>query len=484
MPTEVPVRQRQQQQQTPQQQQRQQQQTPQHQQQQQQTPQQDDSDDEWLFSCRCESAKAVSTLLSCLKANSTGMQPVTVFLSPSAITFHVYGTARQSQASVDLQAGLFSEYHVYTPATTTTDVGSTTTEQQPGGEFCVNLSTVLECLHVLGTQSLDRTKLSLSYNLNTEIFKLELLEDGGVISTAAIPGMLPPTTGDSLALAFRTHPILARVIIKSELLRDSMSELDQVPGASCCTVVLGPEGLKLAAVGNLGECLLTTPAGSCVSLDCSGPPEARSYPLPNLVNGMRGLEFAEETCLSINANGMIAIQHQIYDLVGQGAPNFVDFIMTCLQDEDDDNSGTQPLVLSSQVSADAPYSWAWDEASKPTGGASILAHPTAASVVSAPSIGHDDDEEEEEEEDDLPPISKTPLFGTLTDTRPISRNVRRRRTRRQDDDDDKESYDNNDNSRDNGETLDVTARATPPRRRRNNQEDEYDGSSSPELVYK
>jgi hypothetical protein len=49
----------------------------------------------------------------------------------------------------------------------------------------------------------------------------------------------------------------------------------------------------------------------------------------------------------------------------------------------------------------------------------ILAHPTAASVVSAHSLGHNDEEE------DLPPISKTPLFGTLSETRPTSRNVRR-----------------------------------------------------------
>lgn len=126
------------------------------------------------------------------------------------------------------------------------------------------------------------------------------------------------------------------------------------------TVVLGPDGLKIAAVGNLGECLLTV--SSCVSLDCTAPTsEARSYPLPNLVSDMRGLEFAEERCLRITANGMIAIQHQIFDLVGQGAPNLVDFIMTCLQDNEDDN-GTQPSSrgLSSQASADPPYSLACD----------------------------------------------------------------------------------------------------------------------------
>ena len=199
-----------------------------------------DEDNQWLFSCRCESAKPVSMLLTCLKGTSS-LQPVTVFVTPSSITFHVYGTARQSQASVDLQAGLFSHYQVNlhstananraahpTTVTDATEKDPTPHEEIPhdewqvGGEFCVNLSTVLECLFVLGTHALEKTKLSMSYNIHTEIFKLELLEEGGVLSTAAIPGMVPPShaqdDGDSsLALAFRSTPIVARIILKENV---------------------------------------------------------------------------------------------------------------------------------------------------------------------------------------------------------------------------------------------------------------------------
>lgn len=99
-----------------------------------------------LFSCRCESAKAVSTLLSCLRHFGSGggardggtwsstqttargrdlsmsadlplsrnggrggggtsakTQLATVYASPGALTFHVHGLAKQSQASVDMQ---------------------------------------------------------------------------------------------------------------------------------------------------------------------------------------------------------------------------------------------------------------------------------------------------------------------------------------------------------------------------------------------
>jgi hypothetical protein len=110
----------------------------------------DEEEDLWIVSCRCESAKAVSTLLSCLKHvndnyttssgggggnhhdNFTGkdgrkksstttttthaINPVSVFCSPTSITFHVYGKAKQTQASVDMQASsLFSDYRTIEP---------------------------------------------------------------------------------------------------------------------------------------------------------------------------------------------------------------------------------------------------------------------------------------------------------------------------------------------------------------------------------
>jgi hypothetical protein len=77
----------------------------------------EEEDDGVLFSCRCESAKSVTTLLSCLKqvagekrgaeggraAGSNKVQHATVFCGPTAITFHVHGRSRQSQSSVDMQ---------------------------------------------------------------------------------------------------------------------------------------------------------------------------------------------------------------------------------------------------------------------------------------------------------------------------------------------------------------------------------------------
>jgi hypothetical protein len=467
--------------------------------------------DEWLFSCRCESAKSVSTLLSCLrhisshggsadaadKRKTSIIQPVSVFCSPNSLTFHVYGVARQSQASVDLQSSLFSEYRVTQHYQSQQEAASTTSQTadwQAGGEFCVNLSTVLECLYVLGTQTLDRTKLSLSYNLTQEIFKVELLQDMGVLATAAIPGMLPEESqsSDSLAHAFRSTPIVARIICTSSSLYQAITELQSVPGVACCTVSLGTDGLEFAVLGTFGECLVSLPQGpSMVSLECCDT-HAHSYPFHSLVCGMRGLEFAQETCLSMNQAGMLAIQHQVLDTIGQGNPNYVDFIMACLQDEDDDGTsrGTQEIRGVSPSVATANHHHRWEEASKRSslrGSAMTVASGNSNFPKPTEERDHESDEDDDEEDDDLAPASKAPLFGQLDishDSRRTNsgRNVRRRRPASRNKEDEGEGNDDDDESRALLKPeLDVTARATPPRRRR--REDAEDGASSPELVF-
>eukprot|EP00978_Attheya_sp_CCMP212_P041386 scaffold236761_cov44-Attheya_sp.AAC.1 len=119
--------------------------------------------------------------------------------------------------------------------------------------------------------------------------------------------------------------------------------------------------MELAAVGHAGECLVSLPRagndGVFVGLECTPPRlHTHTYPIHSFLSGMRGLDIAEETCISINSAGMIANQHQVLDTVGNGQPNFVDFIMSCLEDEEDDEDDTEsstqrpPTQLSQQTS--------------------------------------------------------------------------------------------------------------------------------------
>jgi hypothetical protein len=459
-------------------------------------------------------------------ASASAIQPVTVFCSPTNLTFHVYGKSKQTQASVDMQSGLFSEFRIIAHQSPEEgqdqDQNQNQEEWQAGGEFCVNLTTVLDCLHILGTQGLEKTTLCFTYNLTKEIFKIELLEESGVLSTAAIPGMLPPEDdlGNSLALAFRSSPIAARIIFKAETLRELIPELELVTGATFGTVVLGPNGLEIAAVGHLGECLISVPSkGShVVSIEIpvrSQVAAPRTYPLHSLLGSMKGLDIAEETCITMNANGMMAIQHQVLDQhAGNGNPNFVDFIMCCLEDDEDDDEEEQKdedepaSSQNSTTQASAATGWTQTQESTRQSVRSGGAH-SISGLTDANSSRHTYDDEEDSDEDQSlhPSISAAPLFGSVVrdvDTSPsseaASRSVRRR-TRRplsssgrrivdDDDGDGNESGGGSDTSRnllddtddsereEETEPLDVTISSAGQRRG-----NRADDCPSPEVVY-
>eukprot|EP01082_Thalassiosira_pseudonana_P007205 g6806.t1 g6806 contig23:1249718-1252378(-) len=432
-----------------------------------------------LFSCQCDSARTIATLLSCLRRvltpgnnssissscnnnynrsqtqasssaagggvpsltqNTNKIQHATVYAGPNGLTFHVqHGLAKQAQCSVDMPKGLFREYFVGEEEVWLEDDsdledgdaegggngGSSgaargkTKETIQGGEFGINLTTVLECFSILsrnkpassmgnsgkggsgnnggGTNynsgeyaSLDKVPLCMSYDRGTALFHLEFLDEGnlggvggGCLVTCEIPGVAvaddvddgPDSTVDGnsgsinnsgLASAFRSSPLLARAILYSDALQAAVAELYDVPGASVVQVALSKAGMELGTVGPRSEVWVNVPyhrhqggAGIYVGMECYQPtssiidePSAvRRYPLGAFLSGMRGLEIGCETCISVNSRGMMAIQHQVTrdryhdaaanDGSGGVRPSFVDFIMTCIENEDEEEEDEQ-----------------------------------------------------------------------------------------------------------------------------------------------
>ena len=364
-----------------------------------------------LFSCQCDSAGAIGTLLACLrrvlsKSGGTGnsiptqftstqatgyggaskLQHATVYAGPNGLTFHcVQGLAKQSQCSVDLPKGLFREYFVGEEEVwmESDDEDSTdgnngeggsqksmrAKETIQGGEFGVNLTTVLECFSVLSKNhkpkasnaggsakvggefaSLNNVPLCMSYDRDSATFHLEFLDEnagaGGCLVTCEVPGVAVDENGDQsgLASAFRSNSLLGRAILYSDALSAAVAELHDVPGASVVEVKLSETGIELGAVGPRSEVWVTVPynsrqgtAGMYVGLECYLEEQdmSRKYPLSAFLTGMRGLEIGCETCISVNSRGMMAIQHQVSreDDGNAVRPSFVDFIMTCIEDE-------------------------------------------------------------------------------------------------------------------------------------------------------
>ena len=192
------------------------------------------------------------------------------------------------------------------------------------------------------------------------------------------------TSSSGLAAAFRSSPLLSRAILYSDALQSAVSELYDVPGANIVQVSLSNKGIELGTVGPRSECWVNVPyhrgqGGMYVGLECYKPNVplfgiyatssssdgnnniVRRYSLSAFLSGMRGLDIGLETCISVNARGMMAIQHQVerrdgyynYSEDGGGAnakPSFVDFIMTCIEEDIDEEAGHGGLASQEDAS--------------------------------------------------------------------------------------------------------------------------------------
>ena len=429
---------------------------------------------------------------------------------------------------MDLQAGLFSEFYVAEHNIVleggSEDGEEARTEMVKGGEFGINLTTVLGCLCVLGPSSLDRTTLCLSYDASAAIFKIELLEEAGlaagggvIISNCAIPGMSADDDFEDeelghesgLDYAFRSDPIVARARLKSEFLKGSISELTDVAGAVSVTVGISKIGLELATFGHSTECHVVVPyTGNYpeifLSLEGAGDDDsvhARNYPMHSFLSAMRGLEIANETCISVNANGMVAIQHQVLDKIGNGDPNYIDFIMGCLQNEDDDDDledGSAVHMWSqSQMSSESVNRTTFtpgdpaDDGEHEFNQSPKRSQSQSASVTSHKEVRKKVDAEDEETEDEQEESQGLSLFGAVASIgsrkRDSNSNTRRKLSRTHDTNKSREHNGTESEASEEEEvefedSIDVTTTANVSRRRSTRNGDE--GSiSSPQLMY-
>jgi len=244
------------------------------------------------------------------------------------------------------------------------------------------------------TDSSKRVLLGMSYDKIDAIFTVELEQGndaktslagsvlgggggvgGALLSTSAIRGTHHDDTHDTdgggldnLAISFRSSPLVFRAILSSSYLSQAVTELRQhckENGASVVTLGVSPtRGLELGSVGNFGDLLLSLPYQRGAndgyrSLEMERPnsddkdikvevdERHYSYTLTSFLQGMKGLDVANETCVSLNEVGMLAVQHQVLSLgVNSDAqpppqPNFVDFMMTCIVPEEEEDEDTQ-----------------------------------------------------------------------------------------------------------------------------------------------
>lgn len=272
-----------------------------------------------LFSCRIDNAKVVTATLTCLSNGSKKDQLAQVEVNEDGIVFIVTGRAKFTQSQGTINRSLFQAFQC----------------QPQGGRFTVDLNLLLECLQVFGAASLASTMLTMSYEPNQAVLRLTL-EEQGVLTTCDIHAIEEGEDAldlAALASAFRSSPEVLRAILKSEVLKEAISDLSDLPGAGSVRVAVAPQEphFHLTAGGVYGalEIFLPRSSEAFVHFDCS---EARawSYGLGALNQGMRALTVAKETYMRINEEGILCVQHQVEN-TASGHSTFIDFL--CLAEE-------------------------------------------------------------------------------------------------------------------------------------------------------
>jgi hypothetical protein len=285
------------------------------------------------FSCRSGMLNDITTVLtSLLSANPKDALPCLIEAKGDSFTFVVTGRSKCTQARASLSMELFDNYVV----------DGIAAENGESIRISLHLPKLIDCLQLFGGS--DSTTVNMSYSTADNLFRVTL-EDSGIITTCDITTLdlegLELEDG-SLFSVFVEHEEVWSLLMKSEPLKGSFQELFDISGANSVLVELKNEGLNLSTVG-IGEstCQIEIPRSSAAFVSFSRSPSAPggntptvwTYPISSIQLGMKAINFAKETYIRINSEGMMCIQHQLTTKDERG-DNFID-ICTAAETEDD-----------------------------------------------------------------------------------------------------------------------------------------------------
>ena len=252
----------------------------------------------------------------------------------------------QSQASLDLPKEFFSLYQI-----TSTSTSTAPTEPDDSNCCCISWKPFRNALQLALSQ--NPSKLALTYNLRDEVLHIEtecLFSSGSVLCTALLGGLVPPDDSDTpqLSQAFLSQQIAARVLVPSSLFVD-IHELNSVSPIAIQLTWKPPKKRKNnnSSNSNNTSILQATAVGACSECTIQW-----QVPMDWPVTDQKQLRFrypflawnqamkpsfdnqAHETCISVNQQGILAIQHQL--LCHDNIAAFCDGLLLPLIEEDDD----------------------------------------------------------------------------------------------------------------------------------------------------
>ncbi|XP_070599576.1 cell cycle checkpoint protein RAD1 isoform X1 [Erythrolamprus reginae] len=202
--------------------------------------------------------------------------------------------AKSLQANAFIQAAVFQEFVVREESVT----------------FRINLSVLLDCLTIFGTNSLPGTQTALRMCYQGYGYPLTLyLEEGGVVTECKINTQEPE---EILDFDFCSTNVVNKIILQSEGLREAFSELDMTSKVLQITMSPDKPYFRLSTFGNAGSTHLDYPKDSDLieAFHCNET-QTNRYKISLLKPSIKALALSCKVSIRTDNQGFLSLQYMI-----------------------------------------------------------------------------------------------------------------------------------------------------------------------------
>ncbi|KAG1667494.1 Cell cycle checkpoint protein RAD1 [Nymphon striatum] len=259
-----------------------------------------------VFTARTDNVKNVSQLLKAIHFKDSAI----VSISANGLKVTVEDS-KCVQANAFIQESIFQNFELHIETIT----------------FKVNLTVLLECLNIFGSGNLTGTAMEISYAGYGSPLVL-LLEEGGVITDCSIKTLEPD---DLVDFDFSTANITNKLIMKSDSLKETWSDLDMTSDTLEIFISSSKPNFRLSTFGNLGTIHVDYPQDSDIMESFeSNQTQVNRYKLSLLKPSVKALNLSSKISFRTDENGFISMQYMIKTEDNHAC--FVEYF--CAPDED------------------------------------------------------------------------------------------------------------------------------------------------------
>ncbi|XP_073933736.1 cell cycle checkpoint protein RAD1 isoform X1 [Castor canadensis] len=254
-----------------------------------------DENNQYSLVASLDNVRNLSTILKAIHFR----EHATCFATKNGIKVTVEN-AKCVQANAFIQAGIFQEFTV----------------QEESVTFRINLTVLLDCLSIFGSNPMPGTLTALRMCYQGYGHPLMLfLEEGGVVTVCKINTQEPDETLD---FDFCSTNVINKVILQSEGLREAFSELDMT--SEVLQITMSPEKpyFRLSTFGNAGSSHLDYPKDSDLmeAFHCNQT-QVNRYKISLLKPSTKALVLSCKVSIRTDNRGFLSLQYMIRNEDGQ-----------------------------------------------------------------------------------------------------------------------------------------------------------------------